>query len=66
MDLGFMIQMGQAYHEPLEPSLLTSEAEWRILKIEVRLEEELGEELDCVMCCCLEEGARHYDWYDIR
>lgn len=51
------IQMVQACHCLLESSLLTSEAEWRNLNIEVHLEEGLEEELGCVMCCCLEEGA---------
>jgi len=31
---------------PLEPSLLVSELEWRKLKIDVCLEEEVGEELE--------------------
>jgi hypothetical protein len=36
------------------PSLLASEAKWRKLKINVCLEEEVGEELESVRCCCLE------------
>jgi hypothetical protein len=38
--------MVHAYPGPLEPSLLTFEAKWRKLKIDVCLEEEPEEELD--------------------
>ena len=65
MDLD-TIQMVQAYHGPLEPSLLTFEYEWRNLTIQVCLEEKLEEELDCVMCCFLEEGTHRCDLDDIN
>ena len=52
-----MIQMVQACHGLLEPSLLTYEDEWINLNIQVCLEEEPEEELGCVICCCLEEGT---------
>lgn len=35
------------------------------IKIEGCLEEELEEELDCVLCCCLEEVARRWGLDDI-
>jgi hypothetical protein len=38
-----MVQQG--YIGPLEPSLLTSEAKWRKLEIDVRAKEETKEEL---------------------
>lgn len=65
MDLKSVIQMVQACHVPLEASLLTFEDERRNLNIQVCLEEELEEELDCVICCWLEEGAHHPDLDDI-
>ena len=73
MDVEFVIKkIVQSYHGLLEPSLLTfvqacycllelslltNEVKWRNMNIEVCLEEELDEKLDCVMFCSLEEGG---------
>jgi hypothetical protein len=52
-----MIQTIQAYLGPLGSSLLTFKGEWRKLKVDVCLKVELEEELDWVLCFCLEERA---------
>jgi len=49
----------------LEPSLLTFEAKWRKLKMDIYLEEELEEEMGRVLCYCMEERARCYGLDDI-
>lgn len=46
-EFGMQIEL-QGYHDPLDRSLLTSEAIWRKLKREGCVEEEL----DCVLCWC--------------
>ena len=65
MDIEIVIQMVQACQGLLQPSLLTSKDEWRNFNIPFYLEEELEEDLDHVMCLCLEKGGRHCDLDDI-
>ena len=46
--------MGQSDNGPWEPSPLAFEVEWRKLKIEINLEEELEEEMDWIISYFLE------------
>jgi hypothetical protein len=50
-ELKFRVPKKQAYQCSLGLAPLTFEAEWRKLRIENYLEEDL----DCILCCCLEE-----------
>ena len=59
-----LLTIVQACYCLLGLSLLTNEVKWRNMNIEVCLEEELDEKLDCVMFCSLEEGGPlWYGWY---
>ena len=54
----------RSYSSPKESSLLPSEDEWRKLIIDLCPQEHLGEELQCVLCCCLEGLVRRCDLED--
>ena len=52
-------------HNLLDMSILASEAKWKKLKLEDCIEEALKEELDDVLCCCLEEESHSWSLDDL-
>jgi hypothetical protein len=57
MDPESRVQRVRANQALLETAPLTSETEWRKLRIECCQEVEMEETLDCALCGCLDNAA---------
>jgi hypothetical protein len=55
---GVSIIIMPIYQDPLQLAPLTIKAKWRKVKIEYCLGEDIEEDLNCVLHCCLEEVNR--------